>query len=392
MEKTLLDDIKNKKSDQREMIVNELGIFELRGLAREIGVPSPTTRKRGELVDLILEKLSNGSSVPQRPTKKGRPCKTLNNIDKIMSAMTGNEATLSFPSVTKRIRPYNEVITFAQETPVFSLIMEEETADFEGVLRVADKVGFFLDIKNNTKVFIPLDMVNTFGLKTGDYIEVTANKMNTSNQYIVSNLNKINFVDASEYKPVAATSKEPTISFNMVPYGDFKLFRGRRNIIRYQSNIFEDNRFYEFANNLIKDGFKVVVLSLNTSFEDAIMFDNIDGLIKLKNNYGDNDQTGLDKVVDAISLVLRLNELGEKVVLFINDIMEVLSYIDFYFDKKETMFGHNADAVVVIQKLISLGRAYKDESETTVVMTYRKCNENDPFLINEVLKVCTPFA
>lgn len=391
MEKTLLDDIKNKKEDQRALIVNELGIFELRGLAREIGVPSPTTRKRSDLVDLILDKLSNGSSVPQKPTRKGRPCKTLNSIDKIMNVMTGKEATNSFPSVTKRIRPYDEVITFAQETPVFSMVLEEETANFEGVLRVSNKVGFFLDIKNNTKVFIPLDIVNSYGLKTGDYLETVANKMNTSNQFIVSELLKINFVEASKYAPIATGEKQAEISFNLVPYGDFNIYRGRRNIIRYQKNVFEDSRFVNFANNLISQGFKVVALGINATFEDGIMYDNVDKLICFKTNYGDADQSALDKVVDAISLVSRLNELGEKVVLFVSDIMEALTVVDMGFENKDSVFNHSAEAVVIFQKLISLARAYKDGSEVTLVATYRNYNEKDPFLINEILKVSTVF-
>ena len=41
---------KNKKI---ELEVKKLGIFELRGLAREVGVSSPTTKKREELIDLI---------------------------------------------------------------------------------------------------------------------------------------------------------------------------------------------------------------------------------------------------------------------------------------------------------------------------------------------------
>ena len=41
------------KKDQREgkeLLVRQLGVFELRGLARELGITSPTTKKRDELI------------------------------------------------------------------------------------------------------------------------------------------------------------------------------------------------------------------------------------------------------------------------------------------------------------------------------------------------------
>lgn len=393
MEKTLLDNIREQKDDQRGNIINELGIFELRGLAREIGVPSPTTRKRDELVDLILEKLDNGVSAPtQSKTRKGRPCKTLNNLNQIMTAMTGGEETLSFTSVTKRIKPYEEVITFAQETPVFSLLESQESGNFEGVLRFSTKIGYFLDVVTRTKVFISLDSIKKYDLKSGDYLQVYASKMNASNQYIANNIKSINFESASKYQAVKKVDKKPIISYDTLAYGNFKLNCGRRNILQYSNNIYEDDRFVNFAKKLIADGYKIVVLGLNMSFEDSIMLNNLDGVVKLCTNYADDVQNGLDKVVDAITLVERLSELGKKVVLFVNDIMEIVNTLELCFDNNEKIMGHSAEAVVIAQKLISTAKAFDDKSEITLVLTYRNYNKDDMFLINEVFKVGKVFV
>ena len=84
----------NEKNDyvDREILVYDLGIFELRGLARKLGVPSPTTKKRDELISLILEKIKSGDVIDQTGKKKGRPFKSLSAIDEIYSSITSNSS------------------------------------------------------------------------------------------------------------------------------------------------------------------------------------------------------------------------------------------------------------------------------------------------------------
>ena len=65
------------QSKRIELEVKRLGIFELRALAREVGVQSPTTKKREELIVNILERINNGQLDDVVVTKKGRPYKRL---------------------------------------------------------------------------------------------------------------------------------------------------------------------------------------------------------------------------------------------------------------------------------------------------------------------------
>ena len=56
---------------------DDLGIFELRAIGREIGVKSPTTYKRDELIK-NREKIEKGIIEPYRKTKRqGRPAKNM---------------------------------------------------------------------------------------------------------------------------------------------------------------------------------------------------------------------------------------------------------------------------------------------------------------------------
>ena len=49
-------------------------IFEMRDLAKELGVSSPTKKKKGELVDIVFN-ISNGTITPPEAPRRGRPKK-----------------------------------------------------------------------------------------------------------------------------------------------------------------------------------------------------------------------------------------------------------------------------------------------------------------------------
>ena len=59
----------------KEEILKSLGVYELRELARRLGVSSPTTKKRKQLEQEIL-KISKGEQIAEgKKTNKGRPPK-----------------------------------------------------------------------------------------------------------------------------------------------------------------------------------------------------------------------------------------------------------------------------------------------------------------------------
>ena len=66
-----------------DVLINSLGVFELRGVARQLGIPSPTTKKREELISLIQGAINSGATVKDSTPKRGRPFKKLNILDSI---------------------------------------------------------------------------------------------------------------------------------------------------------------------------------------------------------------------------------------------------------------------------------------------------------------------
>ena len=73
-------------------VIEGLGIYELRALARVFGDNSPTTLKRDEHIKIVMDKIISGEELRPLPLRQGRPHKELSSISGILeelSSLTG---------------------------------------------------------------------------------------------------------------------------------------------------------------------------------------------------------------------------------------------------------------------------------------------------------------
>lgn len=368
----------------KEMFVKKLGIFELRALARELGVPSPTTKRRNELVSLILEKLQLGQGGQNSASKKGRPFKKLSSIDEILDYMADpsqeKEETTIFPT-------FEELICFAQEKPN-AMFVNDKKETLCGVVRNSNSTLYFIDLEKGNKVFLTDEVCEKYNLDKGDFLVCDCVGINTSNQFLVKEVLEINFVSAKDRKVDNVDLGRAVISEDRLAYGDKFLTVGRRNLVFYDKDIYEDDRFSRFASQCIEDGSRVVVIGSNISFENDILFKSIKGLVRFTSLYGESPQSAFDKVVDAITFVEKQISLGQKVVVFVCDVIEVIRSLDKYFAGSDICEDCYAQTLVILQKLLSLGRAYSSLASATLLISCREMDREDIILKNEIIKVC----
>ena len=102
------------KDQELSDFLKSMGIYELRELARQVGVESPTTKKRAELCEQIL-KINAGELSPNKINlSKGRPPKSVSRV--------ANTPVAPFPSELLELRKKNisqdiyfsQIVTFAQ--------------------------------------------------------------------------------------------------------------------------------------------------------------------------------------------------------------------------------------------------------------------------------------
>ncbi len=369
--------IKKENTKEKELLVRELGIYELRGLAREVGVPSPTKKKREELISLILKKFQDGMIMDPKRRTKGRPYKKLSSIEDIVSSMTNSYENSNIPMT------YESIITFAQEIPQFTSTDDDTVYVFEGIARKnAEYMMFYCD---NKSIYLK-DINHLDKLKIGDKIKVEAKSMGGKNQYIANKILNINNIEASSYKVNNNEKGNEIISNQTIPYGDTNIFVGRRNVYLFNEDLYENNNFETITKYCKENNIKLLLLALNTSFENQILFKKLE-FENFTTPFGSSNIVNFNKIIDTINYAQNLIEKGEDVIVFVLDIVEMLRILDKCFVSEIQLNSEHCEQTIIIaDKVVSLGRAY-EKASLTLVLGYNKHDENEKYLNENVFRI-----
>ena len=187
--------INENNEKQKETMIRELGVFELRAFARQLGVSSPTTKKREELIALILEASKNGKYIDENLPKRGRPFKRLNILDTITNKIT--------PDASKDKMDFLSVVKFAQETMPDIEEIDDEVYVFEGIVRKLDDSARLYDTKTNELVYICNDINGYADIEPGDKVKLEAKKLVGQEQFVA-----LRFLEINDIKVEISQSKE----------------------------------------------------------------------------------------------------------------------------------------------------------------------------------------
>ena len=379
--------IKEAKIEEKRELISNLGIYELRALARVLGVPSPTTKKRDFLVDAILELISSDNIDIPKKSNKGRPYKKLESIDNIINIIGEND--IKIVDVPKTYS-YEDIVAFAQEIPVFEYDIKESIKK-RGVLRLLKKSPYFIDFEDSSLVFISNEIISKNNLQNGDLIEAFAYKINENNQFSVKELISINKVKASDYLDIPTYDLGEKVLPILNKYLNNKsIVLGGRNVLLIQDPLFLEEEAVGIMNSLVSPENELVFLGLNLCVEDKILLNNKEGIIKFTTDYGkDNCSKNFDKIIDAINLCQRLTAIGKNVVMIVYDVLSLVNALDLYFSNSDgvQIMGHYQQSNIIIEKLVSLASAYSNGKDCTQLLICNTLDINDIFIRNQVLKI-----
>lgn len=146
----------------------EIGIFELRHIARELGVRSPTNKRKGDLIDEILEVCKQGiQPVSDNKPRRGRPPKAIfeSRILEVLKPPTQEREKVYKP----RVEMVREEKVACDEAP-----SPQELETRSGVLEIMQDGYGFLRAKNYESgpgdSYISALKIRKSGLRKGDYI------------------------------------------------------------------------------------------------------------------------------------------------------------------------------------------------------------------------------
>lgn len=151
--------------------LSSLRIHELRDLARKIGVQSPTSKKKEELVSQTMQIL-NGESEPYKAlNKKGRPNKSETQVNTLMDFFMPENVELE-SGVQYKTNQFDSDIFVAMPEVQYDV---EKNATAEGLVEITPNGVGILRVNgyetSNDDVFIHEMVISKNGLKTGDYVE-----------------------------------------------------------------------------------------------------------------------------------------------------------------------------------------------------------------------------
>ena len=185
-------------------------IFEMRDLAKELGVSSPTKKKKGELVDIVFN-ISNGTITPPDAPRRGRPKK-----DDYVRGQTAETAEAksdkpSFKSFGKMAeddkRTFNEAV--------------ENDNTREGFLEINPDGYGFLRVKNcefsEMDAYVSVPKIKQYSLRKGDFVVAGCKVVQEGKPPAVVTVHSINGV------PVNQVGKRPNFDELVPIYPDERL-------------------------------------------------------------------------------------------------------------------------------------------------------------------------
>jgi transcription termination factor Rho len=241
-------------SDINKEQLDAMNIWQLRDLARKLGHDSPTSQRKQQLIDFVLEKYSGEQSSPpelnadEQPKKRGRgrpPKKVVINYDeilpkpeKLVAADSGAEAAVAYqpePAPAAPAIPYdyqerkpdfpkkdawkarvnegkqspqqqNQPQPYGQQNNQFSqqqtnfqqppAALSDEVGIREGVLEICPDGYGFLRAKNYEQgegdAYIAMPKIRKSGLRRGDYVVANVKKLAENRPWNVQEIISVN--------------------------------------------------------------------------------------------------------------------------------------------------------------------------------------------------------
>ena len=264
-----------------------MGIYDLRNYARSMGVHSPTTLKRDELIDRINE-IINGREPDPKTTNRGRPPKHKPSdeylIEFVLPSNLNAESDLRYKPIMDNHTRSNIVgllsesfVNSSADKFLFKGFYEEQTDDY-GIACYKGYVSKYS--RENT--FVLKHLAERYQLKNGDYIVGYAKYIPEKNICVATEIDYVNDIIAIEnfervnYEDIIPNYPTEIISLRNKNKDDFYLIdkiapltKGSRCVINVQNQ----NKKLEIVKHIlnamsIDNNLRTLLISIDDSPED----------------------------------------------------------------------------------------------------------------------------
>ncbi len=190
-------------SDFSRNTLSNMLLADLRTLGREVGVKSPTSKKKEELIELIVA-IKEGSMPPAPPSKKGRPALRTTKFPSVMPTaddkIAAPEIELENPQETEKEQTQSFASSDEEETPQLA---PDANIFATGILEILPEGYGFLRVENfnssNQDIYVPPTQIKRFSLRPGDKLYCKARAFREKSLPSLIYIFTINDVPCEEY-------------------------------------------------------------------------------------------------------------------------------------------------------------------------------------------------
>ncbi len=343
--------------ENTKQTIENMGIYELRTLARNVGVSSPTTLKRQQLIEAITA-IMDGVKEASPIKRVGRPPKQIKLDSSVMDIFVPQDF-IDYANDEKEKIYANENLVFQQELDL-SRFNNKIRVERKGYLRTTRSGAYFFK-DEKALVFVPSNIVAEIQAVEGDYLEGGAWQIQGKSFDIFHAPEKINGVRIEDLKRelVNFISIQAPTSPDECQRKFFRI----KNIQDYIEEVLPVLRVYEdrdYKINLLAVGLvPELVLRIKSSFDSLKHTEFI-------SYFEDGPKESFEIALDAINNTMTLARSGEKVVLFVFDIATLLSELKIYFNEK-TEQTTNYNTLLIMRKLFSINRCLTNGGSCTLM-------------------------
>lgn len=385
-------DYKNLTKPQQDClgVIESLGIYELRALARVFGDNSPTTLKRNDHIKIVMDKIISGEDLKPIPLRQGRPYKELSNIEGILaelSQITGKDYALKQNQARS--------VGFAQKPVSFKQVEDDilkqklRPIDVHGILRTKNDKEFFL-LDEDTNKYVLVKKTFDVKLQAFDYVVGTAIVMNGENEYIMDSIKSINFQKYSNYVE-DVDEYQMTAAYKTIQVGEKSLLLGSRYI--FKGKLLDNAENIKKLNASFREN-NIVPLAIvsNVMAEDVASYQNLGFANILTIKYDEKPIDIFESFTTFVEHIARLQQQGLSLAIFVEDLATLSNSVDFALKNNKAFATHCENAVELVKKLMLCARAGQNDKSTTIFVSYDDVDLIDPLFVSSVYKVSKKLA
>ena len=385
-------DYKNLTKPQQDClgVIESLGIYELRALARVFGDNSPTTLKRNDHIKIVMDKIISGEDLKPIPLRQGRPYKELSNIEGILaelSQITGKDYALKQNQARS--------VGFAQKPVSFKQVEDDilkqklRPIDVHGILRTKNDKEFFL-LNEDTNKYVLVKKTFDVKLQAFDYVVGTAIVMNGENEYIMDSIKSINFQKYSNYVE-DVDEYQMTAAYKTIQVGEKSLLLGSRYI--FKGKLLDNAENIKKLNASFREN-NIVPLAIvsNVMAEDVASYQNLGFANILTIKYDEKPIDIFESFTTFVEHIARLQQQGLSLAIFVEDLATLSNSVDFALKNNKAFATHCENAVELVKKLMLCARAGQNDKSTTIFVSYDDVDLIDPLFVSSVYKVSKKLA